>query len=95
MCVCVRVLEGLLDTTTNNNNFTASYLKKPLIATPTPSTAKVNALSDINKKKVIIGKQISCAKLISSSETIFYKILKKNIEQTLVNNRFSYYIVDE
>ena len=49
--------------------------KNPLIITPVPSALKVNTPSDI-KKKAIINNLISCAKLISSSKTIFYKEVK-------------------
>ena len=35
-----------------------------------------------------------CAKLISSSKTIFYKEVE-NIKQALINNRFPNYIFDE
>ena len=52
----------------------------------------MNAPTDI--KKAIINNLISCAKLISSSKTIFYKELK-NGNQTLINNGFPNYIVDE
>ena len=37
---------------------------------------------------------ISCAKLIPSSKTIFYKEVE-NIKQALINNGFPNYIVDE
>ena len=46
------------------------------------------------KKKTIINKLISRVKLISSSKAIFYKELK-NIKQTLINNGFPNYIIDE
>ena len=45
-------------------------------------------------KKAIINLLISCAKLISFSKTIFFKEIK-NIKQTLINNGFPNYIVDE
>ena len=45
-------------------------------------------------KKATIHNVISCAKLISSSKTIFYKEVE-NIRQALVNNGFPNYIVDE
>ena len=66
----ISFLDVLIDTN-NNNNFTTSTYKNPLIITPVPSTLKVNAPSDI--KKAIINNLISRAKLISSSKTIFYK----------------------
>ena len=46
------------------------------------------------KKKTIIHNLISRAKLISSSKTIFHKVVK-NIKQTLINNGFPNFIVDE
>ena len=45
-------------------------------------------------KKAIINNLISCAKLISSSKTIFYKEVE-NIKQAFINNGFPNYIVDE
>ena len=65
--------------------------KNPLIMTPVPSSLKVNAPSDI--KKAIINNLISRAKL-TSSKTIFCKGVE-NIKQTLINNEFPNYIVDE
>ena len=67
------------------------YTKNPLIITPVTSNLKVNIPSYI---KAIINNLISRAKLISSSKTIFYKEIK-NIKQTLINNWFTCYIVDE
>ena len=87
----ISFLDFLIDTN-NNNNFTTSTYKKPLIITPVPSTLKVNAASDI--KKAIINNLISHAKLISSSKTISYKELE-NIKQALINNGFPNYIFDE
>ena len=42
----------------------------------------------------MINNLISCAKLISSTKTIFYKEVE-NIKQALINNGFPNYIVDE
>ena len=64
--------------------------KNPLI-TVVLATLKVNAPSYI---KAIIYNLISCTRLISSSKTMFYKELK-NIKQTLINNGFPNYIVNE
>ena len=44
-------------------------------------------------KKTIIEKLISCAKIVSSSKTIFYKELM-NIKEILINNGLPYNIVD-
>ena len=52
----------------------------------------MNAPSDI--KKAIINNLISRFKLISFSKTISYKEVE-NIKQTLANNGFPNYIVDE
>ena len=69
-----------------------SLTKTPLITTPVPLTLKVNTPSNI--KKAIINNLISHEKLISSFKTIFHKEIK-NIKQTLINNGFPNYIVDD
>ena len=49
----ISFLDVLIDTN-NNNNFTTSTYKNPLVITPVPSTLKVNAPSDIKKQLLII-----------------------------------------
>ena len=47
----ISFLDVLIDT--NNNNFTTSTYKNPLITTPVPTTLKVYASSDIKKQLLI------------------------------------------
>ena len=49
----ISFLDVLIDAN-NNNNFTTSTYKNPLVITPVPSTLKVNAHSDIKKQLFII-----------------------------------------
>ena len=49
----ISFLDVLIDAN-NNNNFTTSTYKNPLVTTPVPSTLKVNAPSDIKKQLFII-----------------------------------------
>ena len=66
--------------TNNTNTHTHTHV---------PSTLNVNTPSDIKRN---INNLLSRAKLISSPKTIFYKEIKN---QTLINNAFPNYIVDE
>ena len=86
----ISFLDVLIDI--NNNNFTASTYK-------TPSNNNSSTLNFKNEclcwyKKTIINKLISRAKLIFSVKTICYKEIK-TIKQTLINNGFPNYIVNE
>ena len=75
-----------------NNNFTTSTYKKP--SSNNSCTLNFKSECPFRYKKAIIHNLISCAKLISSSKTIFYKEVE-NIKQALINNGFPNYIVDE
>ena len=50
----ISILDVLIDTTTNHNNFTSSTYKKTQITTPVPTTLKRNTPSDIKKQLLII-----------------------------------------
>ena len=85
----ISFLDVLIDT--NNNNFTTFTYKTP----SNNNSCILNFKSEcpFRYKKAIINNLISCAKLISSSKTIFYKEVE-NIKQALINNGFPNYIVD-
>ena len=87
----ISFLDVLIDTN-NNNNFTTSTYKK----TSSNNSFTLNFKSEcpFRYKKAIIRNLISRAKLISTSQTIFYKEVE-NIKQALINNGFPNYIVDE
>ena len=76
----------------NKNNFTTSTYKKP--SRNNSCTLNFKSECSFRYKKAIIHNLMSCAKLISSSKTIFYKEVE-NIKQALINNGFPNYIVDE
>ena len=73
------------------DNFTTSTYKKP--SSNNSCTLSFKSECPFRYKKAIIHNLISCAKLISSSKTIFYKEVE-NIKQALINNGFPNYIVD-
>ena len=88
----ISFLDVLIDTN-NNNNFTASTHQKP----SNNNSCTLNFKSECPfrcKKKAINNNLISCAKLISSSKTIFYKEIK-SIKRALINNGFPNYIVEQ
>ena len=87
----ISFLDLLIDTN-NNNNFTNSTYKKP--SSNNSCTLNFKSEYPFRYKKAIINNLISCAKLISSSKTIFYKEVE-NIKQALINNGFPNYIVHE
>ena len=82
-------LDVLIDT--NNNKFTTSTYKKPV--NKNSSTLNFQSECPYRYKKAIINNLLTRAKLISSSKTIFYTELK-NIKQTLINNGFPNYLID-
>ena len=87
----ISFLEVLIDTN-NNNNFTTSTYKKP--SSNNSWTLNFKSECPFRYKKAIIHNLIYRAKLISSSKTIFYKVVE-NIKKALINNGFPNYIVDE
>ena len=86
-------LDALIDTNNNNDNkFITPTYKKP--SNNNSNTLNFKSERPFRYKKAIINNLVSRAKMISSSssKTIFHKEMKK---QTLINNGFPNYIVDE
>ena len=79
-------LDVLIDTNSNNNFTTSTYKKKP--SYNKSFTLNFNSQCPFRYKKAIINN------LISRAKTVFGKEVE-NIKQSLINNGFPNYFVDE